>query len=120
MSRRATRRAAHGGRRNRKNLMSRKARRGVFSYVARPATTLARGASNVAGKTVKYGMGAATRLAGHATGAAKNALHNVGYGVSNIVDSSANTLDRTVSSLFGKKGRRAERKSRKASRKERK
>ncbi len=113
MSRRATRRAAHGGRRNRKNMMSRKARRGVFSYVARPATTLARGASNVAGKTVKYGVGAATRLAGHASGAAKNVFHNVGYGVSNIVDSSATTLDRTVSSLFGKKARKSRRNNRK-------
>lgn len=112
MSRRATRRA-HGGRRNRKNMMSRKARRGVFSYVARPATTLARGASNVAGKTVKHGVGAATRLVGHASGAAKNVFHNVGYGVSNIVDSSANTLDRTVSSLFGKKGRKSRRNNRK-------
>jgi hypothetical protein len=107
-------------RKTRRNAMARKSRRnGVFGYVARPVRTLAKGTGNVAGKTVKHGVNAASHLVSHASDATQNALHNVAYGASNILDTGARALNRTVSNLFGK-ARKAARKSRKIARKSRK
>jgi hypothetical protein len=114
-SRRSTRK--HGGKRNtRRNALTRK-NRGVFGYVASPVTTLAKGATNVVNKTAGIGANIVFGTAGNLVSTGRKAVHKLGYGASNILETGTGAMNNAIGRLLGSKSRKN---SRKAGRKNRK
>ena len=98
-SRKSTRK--HGGKRNtRRNVLTRK-NRGVFGYVAAPVTTLAKGATNVIDKTAGIGANVVFGTAGNLISTGRRAVHKLGYGASNIVETGTGAMNSAIGRLLG-------------------